>query len=271
MDNHTHTAREFLKRYSTVSNAFIDDFFAVYNETSAPGDFVVELSAVAKWLRTTKGNLKQTLSRSYTKDLDYTISKPPKGTLGRGKAKTERIMMTADCFKALCMMSRTPKAAEVRAYFITVEGTLFKYRAEITAAMQSRIGVLERNQRAARAKPERGGVIYVIRASESMSSVVKIGKTVDLAGRLRSHGSAHADALDVLYVYQTKCTDKVEACMKLMLRENQYRKYKEVYQVDLDSLKKVISACDDACMAPTYRKRGPSQQTGGYFAVVLKD
>ncbi len=104
-----------------------------------------------------------------------------------------------------------------------------------------------------------------------MDSVVKIGKTVDLASRLRSHGSARADSLDVLYVYKTKCTDKVESCMKLMLRERQYRKYKETYQIDLDALKKVIAACDDACMAPVYRRRGPSPQTGGYYAVILKD
>ncbi len=98
-----------------------------------PGDFVIDLDKVAKWLKTIKGNLKQTLLKSYTQGVDYEVTKPFVGAAGRGKAKTERIMMTTDAFKSLCMQSRTPKAAEVRAYFLTCERTLFRYRDEITA------------------------------------------------------------------------------------------------------------------------------------------
>ena len=57
--------------------------------------------------------------------------------------------------------------------------------------------------------------------------------------------------------------------MKQMLKEKQYRKYKEVYQVDLASLKKLIQACDDACMSVVYNKPKQSTMTGGYYALLF--
>jgi hypothetical protein len=54
------------------------------------------------WLRTQKANLTRTLTRTYTQGTDYTIAK------GYKDAKREQILMTADCFKALCMLSPRP-------------------------------------------------------------------------------------------------------------------------------------------------------------------
>jgi hypothetical protein len=57
--------------------------------------------------------------------------------------------------------------------------------------------------------------------------------------------------------------------MKAMLKEKQYRKYKEVYQVDLASIKTLIKSCDDACMSVMYSKPKPSKMTGGYYALFV--
>jgi phage anti-repressor protein len=226
----------------------------------------------AKWLKCQKASLKRTLTASYTKGIDYQVSKHLVGKAGRGTASTELILMTADCFKTMCMQSRTPKASEVRAYFLTVEKTLFRYREEIMTAMNKRIGVLERNQQQSSIVAEiKGGVIYIIKASTELDSVFKIGKSFQFAKRIQSHGSALADSVEIVYTYKTNCADKVEKCMKLMLKEKQYRKYKEVYQIDLALLKKVITACDDACLETTFRKRGVSKMKGGYYAVIVRD
>lgn len=268
----------FLKKYTPVSDSFIDEFLSMYTVQSRPTDFVVDLDVAARWLSARKDNMKKTLVASYTRGIDYDIGRS-ENDRGRGKGRLERIMMTADCFKTLCMQSRTKKAAEVRAYFLAVETALFRYREEITQSMAQRIGVLERNQRPAAASVQAGeGVIYVVRASESMDSVYKIGRTTDLARRLRSHGSAAADSLEVVYVFKTRCVDKVESCMKLMLKERQYRRYKEVFQIDLEALKKVISSCDDACIQSVFRRPqrpatrggGTPAGSGGYYAVVLR-
>lgn len=44
---------DFLKKYSTIDNKFIEDFFSFYNISSAKPNINVE--TVAKWLETTKG------------------------------------------------------------------------------------------------------------------------------------------------------------------------------------------------------------------------
>jgi hypothetical protein len=267
--------RAFLKRYTPVSDAFIDDFFSLYSLESRPGDFVVDLATTATWLRVKKGNLKRLLLNSFQEGLDFRvlcISRDEEIELSRGKGRLETILMTSDCFKMLCMQSRTPKAAEVRAYYVAVEAALFRYREDIIESLNRRIGTLERNQRPKSSKADRdgGGLIYVIKASENLDSVYKIGRTQDLAGRLRSHSSAAADDLDIVFIYRTRCVQEVESCLKSFLKKNQYRRRKEVFQLDLAMIKDVIASCDRTCMLQTlYKRPRRSKQTGGYYAVLV--
>ena len=53
-----------------------------------------------------------------------------------------------------------------------------------------------------------------------------------------------ANDLDVLFQYETDNIDQVEQCIKTMMKKAQYRKYKEIYQVDLNIIKSVIKDCD---------------------------
>ena len=92
-----------------------------------------------------------------------------------------------------------------------------------------------------------------------------------------------ADSVDVVYIFKTNCIEKVESCMKMMMKEQQYRKYKEVYQIDIPLLKKVIKGCNDACRASAIatnvkqvqskHSKGSkvSQHKGGYYAVIARN
>ena len=53
-----------------------------------------------------KDNLKKTLTSTYIKNIDYKIRKIKSTTAGKPK---EEIMITADCCKRLCMLSKTKK------------------------------------------------------------------------------------------------------------------------------------------------------------------
>lgn len=263
--------RAFIKQYVAVDPAFVDDFFGLCDMHTTPNDFTVDLEVAAKWLRTTKGNLKRTLTRTYVRGVDYTLTRPYSGRkgVGSGVAKKETVLLTPDCFKAVCMMSRTAKAKEVRSYYIAAEKSLVRYREAIVLRMGERIKQLENNQKGALSRPQRRGIIYVIRASEKVPSLYKIGRTVSAHHRMRSHNRALADDLQVVVEYETDCVEAVEACMKRMLRPLQYRKRKEVYEIDLQALKRVLSSCNSACNA-VYRARGDRRLTGGaYYAVVL--
>jgi hypothetical protein len=47
-----------------------------------------------------------------------------------------------------------------------------------------------------------------------------------------------ANDLEVIFQYETENIDQVEKCIKSYMKEAQYRKYKEIYPVNLD-----ITAC----------------------------
>jgi phage anti-repressor protein len=273
--------RSYVKRFVNVSDKFIDEFFAHYDVEQQPGGnlFSIDLDSVSRWLGVVKGNLKATLVRTYVDGIDYVVSKPHVGAY-RGRAKLERIMLTPDCFKALCMMSRTPKAAQVRAYYIAVESAFIAYRNDVSAAKDRRIEELERNQQGPLTAPRRKGLLYVIQASRDVPNLSKLGKTVREYDRMQSHNRALADDLIVQFRYETDHVDCVESCAKLVLRGRQYRKRKEVYQVTLPLLKKIIEACGNACsLQITDRGPRPSTTSGGslggrlahvYYAVILK-
>ena len=71
MDN----LQEFLKKYSNISNKFIDDFFGLCTVETASDEFIVDLDVLSSWLDAQKCHLKETLMRTYKEDIDYTVQK----------------------------------------------------------------------------------------------------------------------------------------------------------------------------------------------------
>ena len=163
--------KDYLKKYSTINSKFIDDFFDLYNYETTQNDFVININIISKWLKSTKGHIKETLIRTYIKNVDYKIKK---GTSTGGRP-AEIIMVTPECFKRLCMSSKTLKAEEVRTYFIEIEKNLDKYKNYIIQGLNNKINKLEINQ-----KPIvniNSGVIYIMKTDENIENVYKIGKT----------------------------------------------------------------------------------------------
>ena len=66
-----------------------------------------------------KGKLKETLVKTYTKNIDYKVEKEKEGKIS--KSNKEIITLTPDCFKRLCLLSKTKKAEEVRTYYLELE------------------------------------------------------------------------------------------------------------------------------------------------------
>ena len=239
---------EYLKKYTTINNKFIDDFFNLYNEDTTDVDFVINLDKVNNWLNSFKRNLKKTLIESYQENIDYKITtNKPKG---KGRPN-EEILLTPNCFKRLCMMSKTPKAEQVRDYFLQIESHLDKYKSYIIDGLRNdvRKAIYE-------LKPpleiSKGGVIYVFKTTENIENIYKIGKTQDFKNRLKIHQSSHPDKIDPIFVYETDYIDNVEKCLKDLLKDKAYRKRKEFYEIDIDLLKQLIKNCD--CMHMVVRK-----------------
>jgi hypothetical protein len=59
---------DFLKKYSTIPNSFLEDFFKISDYKDIDNNnFIVNLEDVIKWLKIYKNKAKDTLTTSYKK------------------------------------------------------------------------------------------------------------------------------------------------------------------------------------------------------------
>lgn len=100
---------DFLKKYSTIPNKFIDDFFKFYSYNTTDDDIIIDMDIVARWLNMRKDNLKTTLIRSYVENVDYKIITNKKNKVGR---PNEKIFISTSCFRRISMASNTAKGRE---------------------------------------------------------------------------------------------------------------------------------------------------------------
>lgn len=251
--------QSFLKKFSIVPNKFIDDFFSMTPEEYADKEFNVDFDKIVIWLNVRKDHLKRLLVAKFRENVDYTITTVKvKNNGGNGTHYVEDIKLTPDCFKELCMMSQTKKAKEVRFYYLAIEKLIKKYYNYIQEKLYQKINLLENNQKPKSNKLyyNKGGIIYFFRALSQMtidefankvnkSGLFKIGKTKNAKNRFNTYNSGNANDIDPLFILEVNDIDKVEKCIKNLISDYQYRKYKEIYKTDIDTLKTAFVSCDD--------------------------
>lgn len=263
------TPQDYVKKYTSVPSDFIDDYFAFINESTTSTEPVIDLDIVCKWLNVYKYQIMQTLRKSYKKGIDYTIEKARHPTGVKYANNYKRVLISADALKNLCMLSQAKNAQAVRDYFIEIENTFIKYRNEINKALTDDLMRMRNNQKPL---PSGGtGWIYVIKASEKMDSVYKIGRTKDLKRRMREHSSSQMDDVEIVYQYKVDDVEAVETCMKGWLKPFKYRKYKEVYQVDVDIIRQVTTKCNEVGAIKAFAMRRKPKMMGGYYIVAIKE
>ena len=234
----------FINKYSFVNAKFVKDFYNIIKEDYIEryNEFLIDSEILRKWLEIENRRIfKDTLQRSYKKNIDYTIKKFKKSS-GSGGQNYEVIMLTPEAAKKICLSTNSKIGPLVQQYFLDIEVALYKYKNYIIEGMNKKIEQLENNQ-----KPKINAnkkIIYVFRALNTDLTLYKIGKTINSKTRFSKHNSPMANDLEVLFQYETDNIDQVELCIKAYMKKAQYRKYKEIYQVDLDIIKKTIKNCD---------------------------
>lgn len=239
-----------VKRFTTVPDKFIDELFTFYTLSTKQTDPVILLDNVAKWLECSKHEMYRTLQRTYVKDVDYVSEAGPNPTKQKGKYGSNnyiRIMVTPDCFKRLCMLSRAKKAEMVRTYFIDVETQFLKYKDQLMEGLKADISRLQNDMNPKRREVphSENGYIYVISASKDVNELFKVGRAADLKKRLFSYQTGNAHTVDLVYVLAVHDMKSAEKCIKSHLLEFQYRRRREVYQVPKDMLKTIINKCNE--------------------------
>lgn len=234
---------DFLKKYSNVPNQFIDDFFSLidYREFES-NEKIVDLDKIIKWLDINKGKAKGTLLKSYRKNIDYVIKKIVKKK-GSGGHNAEKILLTIRCFKKFCQLTRSKHGDDVRNYFIDVEYTLNKYKNYIIEGLSDKIDLIKKGKKP-KINPEKA-IIYIFKTADTPeNSLYKIGRTKDLTKRLQLHQSPLSENIEILFYLETDDAKTVESCIKNFAKKYQYKKYKEVYEVNIDILKLLATKCE---------------------------
>ena len=217
----------FLTQFTMIPKDFAKDFMIIAKEEYLDNEIIINLEIISKWLKSRKSDIKK-IKKFHDN--------------GIGASIKEKILVTPNCFKELCMISQTEKAKEVRKYFINLEKLVKRYYETIKESLYKKIGLLETNQ-----KPKvniKGGVVYIIKALNSEATLYKLGKSKDLRYRLNGYNSGNANDIEPLFILQVNDIDNVETCIKKTVKEYQYRKYKEVYEIDIEVLKKIMEKCD---------------------------
>ena len=234
----------FITKYSFVNSHFVKDFYNIIKEDYIEkyNEFLIDSELLRKWLAVNiRQQFNDTIKRSYKKNIDYKIQKVKKSE-GSGGHNLEVITLTPEAAKKICLSTNSKKGGLVQQYFLDLEVALYKYKNYIIDGMNKKIQQLENNQ-----KPKINSekkIIYIFRALNTDLTLYRIGKTINSKTRFSKHNSPMANDLEVLFQYETENIDQVESCIKVQMKKAQYRKYKEIYQVDLDIIKKLIKNCD---------------------------
>ena len=236
--------KSFILKYSFININFINDFYNIIKEDYIErySEFLIDSELLRKWLQINNRRIfNDTIKRSYKKNVDYKLEKIKKSE-GSGGHNLEVITLTPEAAKKICLSTNSKLGPKVQQYFIDLELILYKYKNYIIDGMQKKINKLENNQ-----KPKINSqkkIIYVFRALNTDLTLYKIGKTINSKTRFSKHNSPLANDLEVLFIYETDNIDQVESCIKALMKKAQYRKYKEIYRIDLDILKQTIKDCD---------------------------
>ena len=235
--------KNFLKKYSDVPNGFLDDFFNISKESYRDNQFIINFDIVVKWLNVQKQHLKRLLVKHFEEKYDYILNNVKIKNKNRGSNYKHIIYLTPDCFKELCMISQTAKAKEVRKYYLSIEKLMKKYHQHIEDKLYKELGLLKKNQ-----KPKvdkKRGIVYILKALNTTTSVYKIGRTKNLNKRMNNYNADKANDIEPLFILEVDDIDKVESCIKLLVKDFKYRKYKEVYEIDFNILKSAFFRCDE--------------------------
>ena len=239
----------FLISNSDISKEFINDFFGfqkkkLYEEYKP---FTIDLEDVAYWLETRKSKLKETLNGNYSINLDYISVKrllPPNGQQDatHGGHNKKLVLLTPDCFKMLCMRSKTKKADKVREYYIEIEKLIDKYKDIIIKENNKKIQILENDLR--KEKQPSGNICYIFEETDELNiKYYRLGQTGDLSKRLASHNSSSVHKKVVAFKVKTTNILHYEACLRGSMYNFRYKNNKDYYKIPLDKIKYAIKTC----------------------------
>ena len=130
MEKNKISLKDFLKKYTAISNKFINNYYKFY-EVCENNIYGISVNDVVKYSNlNNRKKFIERLKEKYVVNEDFIIK--------RIKQKSQKGIQEAfyyisfDCFEKICMSSKSKKANEVRDYFITLRKFIEYYKQHIS-------------------------------------------------------------------------------------------------------------------------------------------
>lgn len=203
--------------------------------------FVVDLDVVIKWMGINhKHHLKETLNKSYIKNIDYISLTPDRYQIHnkQGGQNREIILMTIECFKKICLRSKSKAGEKIIDYYLALEKLVIQYQNIIISKLIEQNKLLKHDLNN-EIYPE-GGMFYII---DLGNGHFKPGSTADMNKRKQVYDTGYIHRSKVIFWLETPNMTALEDCVKSVLKQYAIIKRKEVFKVKLSSILLAVKHC----------------------------
>jgi len=230
---------------------FISSFYTYLNYNSKT-DFIIELESIWKWLGFSRVDpAKRVLEKHFKENIDYKIITikdndtinlgeetifhqlvENKNTETRGRKK-EKILMTVNTFKKLCLKSDTKKADEIHDYFIKLEEILEEIINEESNEIKLQLLekekliqqkdylLIQNKQDLLLNNFDKDSIVYIIKINEDL---FKFGNTDNIKRRFSEHKREIENNIQLIFCINSKNNTLLEQRLKEYLKNTDYRK-----------------------------------------------
>ena len=254
---------------------FIGGFYCYFNYNPTL-DFVIFLHLIWRWLGYSRiEECKRCLVKNFKENVDYKIENfaPQDGGAKtnpvereqetRGGHNKESIVLTINCFKKLCLKSKTAKADQIHDYYIKLEDLIMELVTEQTTELQLRLQDKDQQLKLKGQDIENTlllnfgnkQVVYFIFVEtigeEMTSSIIKFGCTKDIIVRMKEHRSTYGQDIKLLMVFETVYNREFET----MVKQDSVIKPHIIQKIYSDKLKIEMIKLDDKFTLVDLNKR----------------
>jgi len=208
--------------------------FECYLKYDSKLDFPLILDRIWKWLGYGRiEECKRCLIKNFKLDIDYKIENfaPQDGGAKtepteeqekqeyRGGHNREYITLTINCFKKLCLKSKTDKADVIHDYYVKLENIIHQVMKEEMLAMKNELKLKDKeiedvalkNEQNLLLKHNKKRCFYLILVNDK---IIKFGITNDIITRLANHKREISEDIVLIYILETVYNAIIEKKIK---------------------------------------------------------
>lgn len=240
-----------------LASSFVQ-YFRKFNTNNIPEDFIkdyyvlshgefISVVEFTTWLGLNRKTMVNNIKKNYEKNVDYfeitmddekMYVKLHDPTALNFESNHAHIKITQKCFKNICIKSSTEKGRLMREYCMKLDDLFKKFHLDELKDMTEENELLKNNQKNNKKVIHNQEGIYVWKKIREKPNNYRIGRALNVYGRINDHDSSNIDKISPQLVVYVTHSDVVESMLKFCLEKCSYRG--EFYTCDISVIEKSI-------------------------------